>query len=134
MDHMHMGFVTGFALLAALHIAAGVAGHLLHGKKRGHFLPLALTLLGLPVPHFLPAEPVGLRFLCALGAAMGLLRAIDLARDKTPRPILFRIQHLMMRSIPGGSSEGPRDFTFVRRSLRFSSVCSSSPRSMECAP
>ncbi len=90
-----MGIVTGFALLAGLHIAAGISGHVLHGKPRGHWVPLALAMLGLPLPHFLPEHPSGLRFLCGLGAAMGLLRAIDLARDKTPRPILFRVRHIM---------------------------------------
>ncbi len=90
-----MGFVTAFASLAGLHIAAGIAGHLLHGKPRGQWVPLAFALFGLTLPHFLPEHPSGLRFLLGLGAAMGLLRAIDLARDKTPRPILFRIRHIM---------------------------------------
>jgi hypothetical protein len=90
-----MGFLTGMALIAGLHVLAGISAHLTHGRAYLRAMPALITFLALPVPSFLPAYPAGLRFLAALGAAMGFLRAIDLARDRTPRSLLFRIQHLV---------------------------------------
>jgi len=112
-----MGYLACALTMAGLHVAAACIAHVLHGKKHGHYLPMLLAVAALGVPFYLPVHPAWVRFVFALTAAMGVLRCVDLWRDKTPRPLFFRIQHIVTpfdtRRITRGPSGPPAGQTFT---------------------
>jgi hypothetical protein len=90
-----MGYLACVLLIAGLQVAAASVAHVLHGKKHGRYLPMLIASAALTAPFSLPPHPSWARFGLALVAAMGVLRCVDVWRDKAPRSLLFRIQHVV---------------------------------------
>ena len=84
--------VDDIAALGALVAAGLLAGLLCTGSKRRRLLGLLVAASTLIPPWF--AGPSLIRGLLCLGSAMGVMRAVDLYRDRRPQPAARRIWHM----------------------------------------
>jgi hypothetical protein len=86
-----VGSYACIALVPATHMALGA---LVSGSRVRRYGAVAAAAIALAVPLLFPPEPRWLRAAAALSLAMALFRTIDLAKERTERPIFSRILHV----------------------------------------